>query len=61
MAENKIQVIDKAAENSLCSLCTQQIHIQFSVCSPFQRQSPGNYGHILRKTHGQQHLWSEDS
>lgn len=31
------------------------------LCSPFQRQSPGNYWHILRKTHGQQHLWSEDS
>lgn len=27
---------------------------------PLQRQTPGDDGHVLRQTHGQQHLRSED-
>lgn len=33
----------------------------FCVCSPFQRQAPGNHRHTLRETHGKQHLRSEHS
>lgn len=28
--------------------------------SPFQRESPGDNRHVLRETHGKQHLWPEN-